>query len=68
MTNRGKLSNNTILVEKEYICRTKGLYISDKISNALEKIPIEISITPNRGDATSVYGIARDLSACDYGK
>jgi hypothetical protein len=32
---------NSLLVEKEYICRTKGLYISDKISNALEKIPIE---------------------------
>ena len=33
-----------------------------------EKMPIEISITPNRGDATSVYGIARDLNACDFGK
>ena len=35
---------------------------------ALEKMPIEISITPNRGDATSAYGIARDLSACGFGK
>lgn len=33
-----------------------------------EKIPIEVSITPNRGDAASVYGIARDLSACGFGK
>ena len=27
----------------------------------------DISITPNRGDATSVYGIARDLAACGVG-
>ena len=33
-----------------------------------EKLPIEISITPNRGDATSVYGIARDLSAGVFGE
>ncbi|MBV9570901.1 MAG: phenylalanine--tRNA ligase subunit beta [Alphaproteobacteria bacterium] len=28
---------------------------------------IDVSITPNRGDATSVYGIARDLAAADFG-
>jgi phenylalanyl-tRNA synthetase beta chain len=28
---------------------------------------IEVSITPNRGDATSVYGIARDLAAAGLG-
>src|ERR1700760_2616624 len=26
---------------------------------------IDVSITPNRGDATSVYGVARDLAAAD---
>ncbi|HWA91301.1 MAG TPA: phenylalanine--tRNA ligase subunit beta [Rhizomicrobium sp.] len=28
---------------------------------------IDVSITPNRGDATSVYGIARDLAAAGLG-
>jgi len=28
---------------------------------------IDVSITPNRGDATSVYGIARDLAAASFG-
>src|SRR5262249_21992461 len=26
-----------------------------------------VALTPNRGDATSVYGIARDLAAADFG-
>ncbi len=29
---------------------------------------IDVSITPNRGDATSVYGIARDLAAAGIGR
>jgi phenylalanyl-tRNA synthetase beta chain len=29
---------------------------------------IEVSLTPNRGDAASVYGLARDLAAGDVGK
>ncbi len=29
---------------------------------------IEVSITPNRGDCTSVYGIARDLAAAGLGR
>ena len=29
---------------------------------------IEINLTPNRGDATGVHGIARDLAAADIGK
>ena len=28
---------------------------------------IDVSITPNRGDAASVYGIARDLAAAGLG-
>jgi phenylalanyl-tRNA synthetase beta chain len=28
---------------------------------------IDVAITPNRGDCTSVYGIARDLAAADMG-
>ena len=37
-------------------------YIND------EDITIEIAITPNRVDCAGVYGIARDLSAADFGK
>ncbi len=29
---------------------------------------IDVAITPNRGDATSVYGIARDLAAAGFGR
>lgn len=29
---------------------------------------IDIAITPNRGDALGVHGVARDLAACDLGK
>lgn len=47
-------------------CRLGELWVKEY--KALEKMPIEISITPNRGDATSVYGIARDLSACNFGE
>jgi phenylalanyl-tRNA synthetase beta chain len=28
---------------------------------------LDVAITPNRGDATSVYGVARDLAAADFG-
>jgi phenylalanyl-tRNA synthetase beta chain len=28
---------------------------------------IDVAITPNRGDCTSVYGIARDLAAAEFG-
>lgn len=34
----------------------------------LDDVVIEIAITPNRGDALSVYGIARDLAAAGLGK
>ena len=37
----------------------KGLLSSDPV--------IEVSITPNRGDAASVFGIARDLAAAGLG-
>jgi len=29
---------------------------------------IDVALTPNRGDAASVYGIARDLAAAGFGK
>ena len=32
---------NTMLVEKEYVCRTKDLFISDKIKNKLSEISID---------------------------
>lgn len=47
-------------------CKIGKLWVDE--FNALEKMEIEVSITPNRGDATSVYGIARDLSACGFGE
>lgn len=31
-------------------------------------VTIDIAITPNRGDCTGVYGIARDLAAADIGR
>ncbi|MFI4984026.1 MAG: phenylalanine--tRNA ligase subunit beta [Rickettsiales bacterium] len=34
----------------------------------LDDAVIDVSITPNRGDATNVYGIARDLCAAGYGE
>lgn len=34
----------------------------------LDEVIFHIGLTPNRGDAASVYGIARDLSATDLGK
>jgi phenylalanyl-tRNA synthetase beta chain len=37
----------------------KGLLVNDPV--------IEVSITPNRGDAASVYGVARDLAAAGLG-
>jgi len=54
------------IMELSQDCKIGELWVKEY--NALEKMPIEISITPNRGDATSVYGIARDLSASDFGK
>ncbi len=47
-------------------CKIGKLWVDEY--NAIEKMEIEISITPNRGDAASVYGIARDLSACGFGE
>jgi phenylalanyl-tRNA synthetase beta chain len=38
----------------------KGLLSTDQV--------IDVSITPNRGDAASVWGIARDLAAAGLGK
>jgi phenylalanyl-tRNA synthetase beta chain len=34
----------------------------------LDDPALEINLTPNRGDATGVHGIARDLAAADMGK
>lgn len=34
----------------------------------LDDETIEISLTPNRGDCASIIGVARDLSACDFGE
>lgn len=42
-----------------------GCKINDLLN--LNDVIIEIAITPNRGDALSVYGIARDLAAAGIG-
>jgi phenylalanyl-tRNA synthetase beta chain len=34
----------------------------------LDDAMVEINLTPNRGDATGVHGVARDLAAADMGK
>lgn len=34
----------------------------------LDDVVIDISVTPNRGDALGIYGIARDLAAAGIGK
>lgn len=59
-------SNHDGIMELPQSCKIGEPWIDEY--KALEKIPVEISITPNRGDATSVYGIARDLSASGLGK
>ncbi|WP_425033558.1 phenylalanine--tRNA ligase subunit beta [Pelagibacterium sp.] len=33
----------------------------------IDEVAIDVAITPNRGDATGVYGIARDLAAAGLG-
>ena len=53
------------IMELSEDCRLGELWVKEY--KALDKMPIEVSITPNRGDATSVYGIARDLSAGGFG-
>jgi phenylalanyl-tRNA synthetase beta chain len=35
---------------------------------SLDEVVIEVGLTPNRGDAASVYGIARDLAAAGIGE
>ena len=54
------------IMELPVDCKLGELWVKEY--KALDKMPVEISITPNRGDATSVYGIARDLSAGGFGE
>ncbi|MEJ1967828.1 MAG: phenylalanine--tRNA ligase subunit beta [Rhizomicrobium sp.] len=44
--------------------------VGDKAANALGLTDpvIEINLTPNRGDCTAVYGVARDLAASGLGR
>ena len=59
-------NNHDGIMELPNDCKLGELWVKEY--KALEKLPIELSITPNRGDATSVYGIARDLSAGGFGE
>lgn len=46
-----------------------GLSFADYLKKYMQKSNlIELSITPNRGDCMSVFGIARDLSCANYGE
>lgn len=71
---RGEVSNGMICSEKELMIGDdhSGIIVLDKnlkegtpVSKALglDDVIFEISITPNRQDALSHYGIARDLAA-----
>ena len=59
-------NNHNGIMELPEQCKIGELWVKEY--GAMDKMPIELSITPNRGDAISVYGIARDLSACGFGK
>ena len=76
---RGEESNGMLCSEEELglsdssegiIELNENYNIGDKYSQYIndEDIMIEIAITPNRVDCAGVYGIARDLSAADFGK
>ncbi|MBT4989583.1 MAG: phenylalanine--tRNA ligase subunit beta [Rickettsiales bacterium] len=61
--NLGNDSEGIIEVDPQYSIGTKAA----KVFN-LDDSLIELAITPNRGDAVSVYGIARELAANNIGR
>lgn len=70
-------SNGMICSQKELNLGTEAQGIWELITDAKSGTPlrdvlpnetvIEVSVTPNRGDALSVYGLARDLAATGIG-
>ncbi|MEO0347736.1 MAG: phenylalanine--tRNA ligase subunit beta [Pseudomonadota bacterium] len=81
-TIRGAASNGMLCSADEldlsdyFICPSSGIIElnSDSPVGAnfashfgLDDLIIDIDVTPNRGDALSIYGLARDLAAAGYG-
>lgn len=75
---RDVVSNGMLCSEAELMLGEDGDGIIELPSDApvgknfakyfgLDEVVVDIAITPNRGDAASVYGIARDLEAADIG-
>lgn len=76
---RGEESNGMLCSERELLLSDNHDGIIELDADApigekyaeyakLNGVTIDIAITPNRGDCTGVYGIARDLAAADLGK
>lgn len=76
---RSVISNGMLCSESELMLGSDGSGIIELPSDApvgasfagyygLNEVVVDIAITPNRGDATSIYGIARDLEAAGLGK
>lgn len=76
---RGEESNGMLCSERELMLSDEHDGIIDLPDDApvgtkyvdyagIDDVVIDIAITPNRGDATGVYGIARDLAAAGVGE
>ena len=75
---RGEESNGMLCSERELLISDEHDGIIDLPQDApvgtkyveyagLNDVVVDIAITPNRGDATGIYGIARDLAAVGIG-
>lgn len=76
---RGEDSNGMLCSERELLISDEHDGIIDLPEDApvgtkyvdyagLKDVVVDIAITPNRGDATGIYGIARDLAAVGIGE
>jgi phenylalanyl-tRNA synthetase beta chain len=76
---RGEESNGMMCSERELLLSDAHEGIIDLPEDAptgakytdyakIDGVVIDVAITPNRGDCTGVYGIARDLAAAGLGK
>ena len=76
---RGEESNGMLCSERELMLSDEHDGIIDLPEDApvgtkfvdyagFDDVVVDIAITPNRGDATGIYGIARDLAAAGIGE
>ncbi|MGJ8528510.1 phenylalanine--tRNA ligase subunit beta [Maritalea sp.] len=76
---RGEESNGMLCSERELLISNEHDGVIDLPEDApvgtkyvdyagIDDVVVDIAITPNRGDATSIYGIARDLAAVGIGE